>query len=100
MTETVSGAVTALHSTAERLEEGALALTTADPGPSAFGAGAPGRLGEVGRGLNLVWQRALDARVREARRHATRLHELADLAGRAAGGLLEVNQSVRQPEVP
>jgi hypothetical protein len=100
MTETVSGAVSALHGTAERLEEAALALTTADPGPGAFGAGAPGRLGEAGRGLSVVWQRALDARVREARSHAARLHELADLAGRAAGGLHDVNQSVRQPEVP
>jgi hypothetical protein len=103
MTETVSGAVSALRATAEMLDETHRALPTADPGATAFGAGGPGRLGDTGRDLYLLWQRTLDGRAREAAAHAARLEDLADLAARAAGGLHEVNRNAgrntQQPEV-
>jgi hypothetical protein len=99
MTETVSGAVSALRATAEMLDESQRALPTADPGATAFGAGGPGRLGDTGRELYLLWQRTLDGRAREAAAHGSRLYDLADLAARAAGGLHEVNRNSRQPEV-
>jgi hypothetical protein len=100
MTETVSGAVSALRATAEMLDEANRALPTADPGATAFGAGGPGRLGDAGRDLYLLWQRTLDTRAREAAAHGARLQ---DLAAQAAGGLHEVNQkahqNAKQPEV-
>ena len=103
MTETVSGAVSALRATAEMLDEANRALPTADPGATAFGAGGPGRLGDTGRDLYLLWQRTLDTRAREAAAHGARLQDLADLAAQAAGGLHEVNQrahqNATQPEV-
>src|SRR5262245_36062971 len=103
MTETVSGAVSALRATAEMLDEANRALPAADPGATAFGAGGPGRLGDTGRDLYLLWQRTLDSRAREAAAHSARLQDLADLATQAAGGLHEVNQkanqNAKQPEV-
>jgi hypothetical protein len=99
MTETVSGAVSALRATADMLDEAARGLPTVDPGATAFGAGGPGRLGETGRDLYLLWQRTLDGRAREAGAHGARLQDLADVASRAAGGLREVNENAQQPEV-
>jgi hypothetical protein len=101
MSQTVSGALSALRSTAELLGTTGGELSAADPGPAAFGAGGPGRLGELGRELYLHWQRTLDARGREATAHASRLQELADLAGRAAGGFREAEENAHrgQPEV-
>ncbi len=65
------------------------------PAPTAFGAGGPGRLGDLGRELYLQWQRGLDARAREAQAHAARMHDLADLVSRSAGGFADANESVR-----
>jgi len=101
MTDTVSGALNALRSTADLLSTTGRELSATDPGPAAFGAGGPGRLGELGRDLYLHWQRTLDARGREATATAARLQDLADLAGRAAGGFREAEQNAHrgQPEV-
>jgi hypothetical protein len=99
MTETVSGAVRALRTTADGLDRAAQALPTVDPGASAFGAGGPGRLGDAGRDLYLLWHRALDARAREAGAQAARLHDLADVTARAAGGLHEADRGRPGPEV-
>ncbi len=95
MNETLAGAVAALRSTADVFGEAGQRLPTVDPGASAFGAGGPGRLGEVGRDLYFQWQRALDVRAREAQAHASRVHELAGLVERVAGGLTEANDSAR-----
>jgi hypothetical protein len=95
MNETLSGAVAALRGTADVFGEAGQRLTTVDPGASAFGAGGPGRLGEVGRDLYFQWQRAVDARAREAQAHASRIYELAGLVERVAGGLTEANDSAR-----
>jgi hypothetical protein len=96
MNDTVSGAVAALRSTADVLGEIGQRLPTVDPGARVFGAGGPGRLGDVGRDLYVQWQRALDARAHEARGHAARVHELADFVTRAAGGFIEANESARR----
>lgn len=101
MSETLSGAVGALRRASELLGEAGGRLTALDPGADAFGAGGPGRLGDVGRDLHLRWQRALDTRVREAAAHAARLDETAEAVARAAGGYSDVDDSARrrQPEV-
>jgi hypothetical protein len=95
MNETLSGAVAAIRGTGDLLGDAGQRLPAADPGPSAFGAGGPGRLGDVGRDLYLQWQRGLDARAREAQAHAWRVYELADLADRATGGFTEANETAR-----
>ena len=101
MTETISGAVSALRAAADTLADGAQGLSALDPGATAFGARGPGRFGDLGRDFYLQWQRASDTRAREAGAHATRLHELADSAGRAAGGFRRAEEESRggQPEV-
>jgi hypothetical protein len=93
MSETWSGSVAAIRVTGDLLGEAGQHLPAVDPGAIAFGAGGPGRLGDVGRDLYLQWQRALDARAREAQSHAARVHDLADLAGHAAGGFADADQS-------
>ena len=47
---------------------------------------------ELARGLDVP-------RAREAAAHSARLQDVADLAAQAAGGLHEVNQNAKQPEV-
>src|SRR5262245_37933694 len=93
MSETVSGAVAAIRAAGDVVGDAARRLPGVDAGATAFGARGPGRLGDIGRDLYLHWQRALDARAREAEAHAARLHDLADVAGHAAGGLTDANQS-------
>jgi hypothetical protein len=95
MNDTVSGAVAALRGTADVLGDVGQRVPTVDPGARAFGADGPGRLGDVGRELYVQWQRALDARAREAQEHAARVHELASLVARAVGGFIEANESAR-----
>ena len=95
MSETLSGAVTAIRTTGDLLGDAGLHLLAVDPGATAFGAAGPGRLGDVGRDLYLQWQRGLDARSREAIAHAARVHELANLATAAAGGFADANESAR-----
>ena len=62
---------------AETLADTGVALRHADPGPGAFGGTAPGRLGELGRGLHARYAEALAARQREAAAHAARLDDLS-----------------------
>jgi hypothetical protein len=45
--------------------------------PAAFGADAPGRLGDVGRSLHARWTAALCTREREGRRATARLADAA-----------------------
>lgn len=101
MSDTVSGAVGVLRASAEMLGTAGGTLPNTDPGATAFGAAGPGRLGDLGRDLYLQWQRAVDARSREAQAHGSRVYDLADLASRAAGGFAEVDDNARrgQPEV-
>jgi hypothetical protein len=81
-----------LHGLAARLEEAATAVaTSAAPldelshEPGAFGADAPGRLGDVGQALHSAWAEALPARQREAARAAALLSGTASAVRRAAG---------------
>lgn len=95
MNETLSGAVVAIRVTGDLLGESGQQLPAVDPGADAFGAGGPGRLGDVGRDLYLQWQRGLEARVREAQAHAARVQEYADLVSRTAGSFADANDSAR-----
>jgi hypothetical protein len=101
MSETLSGTVSALRQAGETLADAGDRLLTVDPGAEPFGAGAPGQLGELGRDLYRQWQRALDARGREAAAHGARLHEVAAAVSNAAGAYSEIDDSARRhhPEV-
>lgn len=79
------GTDSSLRQAADLLGDAAQRLTVADPGPTAFGTGGLGVLGDVGRELHLRWQAALEARSREAAAHAARLHEVAELVARTVG---------------
>jgi len=95
MNETLSGAVVAIRVTGDLLGESGQQLPAVDPGADAFGAGGPGRLGDVGRDLYLQWQRGLEARVREALAHSARVQEFADLVSRTAGSFADANDGAR-----
>jgi hypothetical protein len=101
MSETLSGTVSALRQAENTLAGAEDRLLTLAPGAEAFGAGGPGRLGELGRDLHRRWQLAIEARGREAAAHAGRLQETADAVSRAARGYGDVDASARQrhPEV-
>jgi len=100
MSETLSGAVTALRQASEMLGNASERLAMLDPGAAAFGAGGPGRLGDLGRELYGQWHRALDVRVREAAAHGARLAEISDAVARASAAYSDVDDSARrqQPE--
>lgn len=85
----LAGTVPAIHATADLLDAAEQRLPAAGPGPTAFGAGGLGLLGEVGRAAYQRWQEGVDARLREARAHAQRVRELAELVARATGGFSE-----------
>jgi hypothetical protein len=89
----LAGTVTAIHATADLLGDAERRLPAVDPGATAFGAAGLGLLGEVGREAYVRWQAATDARVREARAHAARVRDLADLVRQATGGLSEAHRS-------
>lgn len=55
-----------LETAAARLTKAAAALRRLDPGPRAFGADGPGRLGDLGRAMSAQLATALDARGRQA----------------------------------
>jgi hypothetical protein len=82
-----------LHDTARRLDQAAASLddvarALADPGPGAgaFGAHAPGRLGELGRALHGRWLAATGDRSREAAALSARLADAgAGLRAAATG---------------
>jgi hypothetical protein len=90
------GIVADLRATAQLLGEAG--LTGVDPGPTAFGAGGPGVLGEVGREAAMRWQSALDARTRETRAHATRVGEVAEAVARAADATAGADADARFPD--
>lgn len=74
------------------LGEAACALRRIDPGRCSFGAGAPGRLGVLGRSLHDQFVAALHARQREAAAHADRLTEMARSLTVAAATAREVDR--------
>ncbi len=100
----LAGTVAAIHATADLLGDAERRLPAVDPGATAFGAGGLGLLGDVGREAYRQWRVALDARAEEARVHAARVRELAELAGQATGGFSEANEEagrvVREAEEP
>jgi len=79
--------VAAIQTAADELTEAEQRLRPLDPGAAAFGAGALGLLGDLGREAYRQWQAALDARVREAAEHARRLREFAGMVERAGDAL-------------
>lgn len=99
--DSLSGAVTALRHAGATLAEAGARLNVADPGPLAFGGDGPGALGELGRALYHQWQRALDARAREAAAHGARLADTGDILARSASGYAEIDEENRRrhPEV-
>jgi hypothetical protein len=71
-------------------------LGAVDPGPEAFGAAGRGELGELGRGLHLLWRRALDARAREALGHGDRLEEMGQAVATASQRYAETDDPVHR----
>jgi hypothetical protein len=57
-----------------------------DPGPAAFGAGLPGRLGELGRELHTQWSTQVASQGRTAAALADRLSNAAATLRTASGG--------------
>lgn len=98
---TLGAAAASLRAGAGMLGEAQRRLGALDPGPRTFGASGAGRLGDLSHDLYLLWQRSLEARMREAAAHATRLHEAAEAVARAGGGYVEIDETARrsQPEV-
>jgi hypothetical protein len=92
------GTDSSLRQAAELLDEAGRRLSVLDPGPTAFGAGGLGVLGDVGREAHRRWLAALDARSREAAAHAVRLHEVADLVTRTVSALADADSDA-QPGV-
>jgi hypothetical protein len=78
------------------LSGAATVLRRLDPGGGAFGGGAVGRLGELGRELHRDYLAALDSRVREAASHGARLTELADAVAQAAAGYADADEAARR----
>ena len=92
----LTGTVEAIDAVADLLGAAEQRLPGVDPGPTAFGAGGLGLLGELGRDAYLAWQSGLEARVREAQAHEVRVRELAQLVADATGGLAEADHSAGQ----
>jgi hypothetical protein len=100
MTYPLRSAAETLRRTGEALGDAAAATTALDPGPRAFGADGPGALGAVGRDLHGLFQRALQARAREAAAHGARLTTVADGVAQAAGHYADVDARSRRPDMP
>jgi hypothetical protein len=100
----LAGTVAAIHATADLLGDAERRLPAVDPGATAFGAGGLGLLGDVGREAYRHWRVALQARAEEARAHAARVRELAELATQATGGFREADheagRAIRESERP
>jgi hypothetical protein len=92
----LSGTVIAIDAVADLLGAVEHQLAAIDPGATAFGAGAVGLLGDLGRDTYLVWQSGLDARVQEARAHGPRVRDLAHLVAEATGSLADAEHSAGQ----
>jgi hypothetical protein len=84
----------------ERLAGAGAALGELDPGARAFGADAPGRLGELGQALHRHCAAALAARAREAAAHGARLVDVATALRDAAAGYADIDRSAadRHPQ--
>lgn len=98
-----------LRELADRFDAAAEALTGAgsrlagmEPPPDALAAGAPGRLGELGRALHGQWAGALAARSREAAATGARVADAAGTLRVVAADYAGVDEGARrrQPEVP
>jgi hypothetical protein len=96
MSQTLSGAVDALRHAGATLSEAGARMGALDPGARAFGGDATGALGELGRGLHLVWQRGLDARAREAAAHGARVTDAADALAAIAAAYADVDDTARR----
>jgi hypothetical protein len=91
-----------LHRLAGRLDAAAAALAVAartlgglHQHPAAFGADAPGRVGDVGRTLHTRWTAALCTREREARQAAARLADTAVAVRGAAEAYAEADRAAQ-----
>lgn len=84
-----------LDDAAATLTEVAYAVTATDPAHPAFGAGAAGRLGEIGRALHRQWCAATAARAREATETAARITTTADAVRIAGSRYADADQAVR-----
>ncbi|BCB81109.1 hypothetical protein GCM10022251_67080 [Phytohabitans flavus] len=91
-----------LRDLAAGFDEAATALTDAgrrlshlEPPPSSFGAGGPGRLGEVGRALHRQWLDAFGARGREAAAASARLADVAGALRATAADYSDVDKTAR-----
>ncbi|MDQ7910535.1 hypothetical protein RB614_39170 [Phytohabitans sp. ZYX-F-186] len=91
-----------LRDLATRFDEAATALTAAgrrlthlEPPASSFGAGAPGRLGEVGRALHRQWLDGFGARGREAAAASARLADVAGALRATAADYSDVDDTAR-----
>lgn len=80
----------------EEMARVAAVLVGCDPGPGAFGAHAPGRLGELGRELHARCAAALTARAREAAAHGARLADTAAALRLASAGYRDAERSARE----
>jgi hypothetical protein len=77
------------------LTSAARALRRSDPGASAFGGEATGRLGDLGRDLHRGWLMAVENRAREAAAHGARMSGTAEAVRRAAAGYAEADEAAR-----
>ncbi|MGN9905957.1 hypothetical protein ACTMTJ_00220 [Phytohabitans sp. LJ34] len=91
-----------LRDLAAGFDDAATALTAAgrrlahlEPPASSFGAGGPGRLGELGRALHRQWLDAFDARAREAALASDRLAEVAGALRVTAADYSDVDDAAR-----
>ena len=85
-----------LDHAAQTMARAGATLAGADPGSVAFGAAAPGQLGETGRALHAQLASAIGARSREAAAAGARLADTAQAVRWAAAGYLEVDGAARQ----
>lgn len=91
-----------LRDLAAGFDEAATALTAAgrrlahlEPPASSFGAGGPGRLGELGRALHRQWLDAFGARRREAAAASDRLADVAGALRATAADYSDVDDAAR-----
>ncbi|MET8305255.1 hypothetical protein [Micromonospora sp. NPDC005173] len=94
--ETLRGLSARLDEASATLTALSRTVTASDPAPTAFGADAPGRPGEIGRALHRQWTVATDDRSREARAAAGRLAAAAAAVREAADRYGEVDRAARR----
>ena len=80
---------------AESLRTAAATLRGADPGRTAFGAGAPGLLGRRCASIHQAWHAAITARCAEAGGQADRLDDAARRLRAAAANYAEAERAVQ-----